>query len=73
MSTSRSEGIDWDRKARQVRESTIEELHNLRERIPQAKASGADWKGPQNDEWRDGEHWSWLFGASPWAQDGGKR
>lgn len=29
---------------------------------------GPDWKGPQDDEWRDGTHWSWLFGDSPGAR-----
>ncbi len=27
---------------------------------------------PKDAEWRDGEHWSWLFGDSPRARDGAR-
>jgi hypothetical protein len=78
--------IDWERKREQVRRLTSESCRIADLWTPPPAPSedeqgfsevrrdavkGPDWKGPQDDGWKDGEHWSWLFGDSLWGTERG--
>jgi hypothetical protein len=71
--------IDWDRKGEQVRSNTHEACRIADQWHPPkppeeddegyvvdrgSMVKGPSWQGPQDGEWRDGEPWSWLFGAA---------